>query len=170
MARYYNLPHWGYAGHTDSCVMDEQAASDATSSILVALMTGQHLAHDIGYIEAGLTTSPEMIVFSAEIINRMRHFMQGMSFDADSLALELIQQVGPGGDFLKTDHTLKNFRTFWQPTLFNRRRMHDWQKKGAKRLAGQLREKTVALMEAHQPEPLPAALKDELAYILLTAG
>jgi trimethylamine--corrinoid protein Co-methyltransferase len=166
MARYYNLPHWGYAGHTDSCAMDEQAASDATSSILVALLTGQHLAHDIGYIEAGLTTSPEMIVFSAEIINRMRHFMQGMNFDADSLALELIQQVGPGGDFLKTDHTLKNFRSFWQPALFNRRRMHDWQKKGSKRLSDQLREKTVSLMEAHQPEPLPASLKDELAYIL----
>jgi trimethylamine--corrinoid protein Co-methyltransferase len=110
-----------------------------------------------------------MIVFSAEIIDRMQHFMQGMSFNADSLALELIDKVGPGGDFLTTDHTLKNFRSFWQPVLFNRRRIHDWQKKGAKRLADQLREKTVSLMEAHQPEPLPDSIKDELAYILQVA-
>jgi trimethylamine--corrinoid protein Co-methyltransferase len=149
--------------------MDEQAASDATSSILVALLTGQHLAHDIGYIEAGLTTSPEMIVFSAEIINRMKHFMQGMSFDANSLALELIHQVGPGGDYLTIDHTLNNFRSFWQPALFNRRRMYDWQKKGSRRLADQLREKTVSLMDSQQPEPLSDSLKDELAYILKAA-
>jgi trimethylamine--corrinoid protein Co-methyltransferase len=99
----------------------------------------------------------------------MRHFMQGMRFDANSLALELIHQVGPGGDFLATEHTLKNFRSFWQPALFNRRRIHEWQDKGSKRLADQLREKTVSLIAAHQPEPLPDSLKDELAYILQTA-
>ena len=74
MARFYNLPHFGYAGYTDSCVVDEQAASDATSSILVALLSGQHLVHDIGYIEAGLTESPEMIVLCADVIGRLRHF------------------------------------------------------------------------------------------------
>jgi trimethylamine--corrinoid protein Co-methyltransferase len=169
MARYYHLPHWGYAGHTDSCVMDEQAASDATSSIFVAMLTGQHLAHDIGYMEAGLTGSPELIVFSAEMINRTRHFMQGMSFDAESLAMELIHQIGPGGDFLTTDHTLKNFRSFWQPTLFNRRRIHDWEKKGSKRLSDQLRDKTISLMESRQPEALSPSLKDEISYILHNA-
>jgi len=53
MARFYDLPNYGYAGYSYSCVVDEQAASDATSSILVALLSGQHLAHDIGYIEPG---------------------------------------------------------------------------------------------------------------------
>jgi trimethylamine--corrinoid protein Co-methyltransferase len=96
----------------------------------------------------------------------MRHFMQGMSFNAESLALKLIHQAGPGGDFLTSDHTLKNFRSLWQPALFNRRRMHDWRKKGSKRLADQLREKTVSLMDAHQPEPLPDSVKEELGYIL----
>ena len=70
MARYYNLPTWGYAGYTDSSIMDEQAAADATSSVIVALLSGQHLAHDVGYLEAGLTTSPEMIVFTDEVIDR----------------------------------------------------------------------------------------------------
>lgn len=95
--------------------------------------------------------------------------MQGMSFDADSLALELIHQIGPGGDYITSDHTLKNFRSFWQPTLFNRRRFYDWEKRGSKRLANQLRDKTISLMEAHQPEPLSGSLKDEIEYILQSA-
>jgi trimethylamine--corrinoid protein Co-methyltransferase len=133
------------------------------------MLTGQHLAHDIGYMEAGLTGSPELIVFSAEIINRTQHFMNGMSFDAESLAMELIHEIGPGGDYLTTDHTLKNFRSFWQPTLFNRRRVHDWEKKGSKRLSNQLRDKTISLMESHQPEALSPSLKDEISYILHNA-
>jgi trimethylamine--corrinoid protein Co-methyltransferase len=166
MARYYNLPNFGYAGHSDSCTMDEQAASDGTSSVLVALLSGQHLVHDIGYLEAGLTGSPEMIVFCAEIIQRMRTFMQGMALDAESLALEVIDQVGPGGSFLTVEHTLNHFQSLWQPTLFSRHRRHEWEKKGATRLGDRLRGKTIDLMEASQPEPLSDALKAEIEYIL----
>jgi trimethylamine--corrinoid protein Co-methyltransferase len=166
MARYYHLPNFGYVRHSDSCRMDEQAASDGASSVLVALLSGQHLVHDIGYLEAGLTGSPEMIVFCAEIIGRMRTFVQGMSLDAESLALEIIDQVGPGGSFLTADHTLKHFHSLWQPTLFNRYRMHEWEKKGATRLGDRLRSKTISLMEASQPEPLSDTLEAEIEYIL----
>jgi trimethylamine--corrinoid protein Co-methyltransferase len=166
MARYYNLPNFGYAGHSDSCTMDEQAASDGASSVLVALLSGQHLVHDIGYLEAGLTGSPEMIVFCAEIIQRMRTFAQGVALDAESLALEVIDQVGPGGSFLTADHTLSHFRSLWQPSLFNRYRMHEWQKKGSTRLGDRLRSKTIGLMEDSRPEPLAQALKAEIEYIL----
>jgi trimethylamine--corrinoid protein Co-methyltransferase len=110
IGRYYGLPTWGYAGHSDSCVMDEQAAADAAFSVLIALLTGTNLIHDVGYLEAGLTTSPEMIVFTDETISMMRHFLQGISLDGESLALDVIHNVGPGGDFLTHNHTLKHFR------------------------------------------------------------
>ena len=166
MARFYGLPHWGYAGHTDSCVMDEQAAADATSSVLVALLSGQHLVHDVGYLEAGMTTSPEMIVFTAEVIARTRHFMRGMALDAEAMALGLIQEVGPGGEFLTASHTLKHFRELWQPTLFSRQRMEGWVADGRQRLGDRLREKTLAIMAEHRPEPLPDGMREEIAYIL----
>ena len=94
MARFYELPIWGNAGMSDSRALDEQAAIDAAFSIQVALLTGTHLAHDVGYLEAGLTTSPEMIVLSAEIISMMDVFAGGMRLDAESLALEVIQRWG----------------------------------------------------------------------------
>ena len=166
MGRFYGLPTWGYAGHSDSCAMDEQAAADAASSVLVALLAGNNLVHDVGYLEAGLSTSPEMIVFTAEMIAMMRHFMGGMSLDAESLALEVIHKVGPGGDYLTQKHTLEHFRELWQPELFDRRRAEEWVATGSRRLGERLREKTVTLIEEHQSEPLPDAVREEIRYIL----
>ena len=155
MARYYRLPHYGYAGYTDSCVMDEQAASDATSSVLVALLSGQQLVHDVGYIEAGLTVSPEMIVFTADIIGRLRHFVAGIDLSPEAFCLDLIHETGPGGSYLTAEHTLQHFRSFWQPSLYSRLRIDDWLKKGGNDMGRRLREKTVALMEKAAVAELP---------------
>ena len=166
MGRFYGLPTWGYAGHSDSCAMDEQAAADATFSVLVALLAGNNLVHDVGYLEAGLTTSPEMIVFTAEIIGMMRKFMSGITLDAESLALDVIHKVGPGGDFLTQKHTLKHFRDLWEPSLFSRQRMEDWVAQGSKRLGQRLKERTLGILEEHKPQPLPDSVRAEIAYIL----
>ncbi|MBI3762942.1 MAG: trimethylamine methyltransferase family protein [Chloroflexi bacterium] len=166
MGRFYRMPTWGYAGHSDSQVMDEQAASDATLSVLIALLSGTNLVHDIGYLEAGLTTSPEMIVFTDEVIAMMRHFVSGFGLDGESLALEVIDRVGPGGNYLDDDHTFEHFREFWQPTLFDRQRAEPWRAGGSQRLGERLRDKTIALMESHRPEPLSASVAEEIERIL----
>jgi trimethylamine--corrinoid protein Co-methyltransferase len=166
MGRFYKLPTWGYAGHSDSCVLDEQAAADAAFSVLVALLAANNLVHDVGYLEAGLTTSPEMIVFTAEMISMMRRFVGGMSLDAEALALDVIHQVGPGGDFLTQKHTLKHFRELWQPALFDRRRAEEWAATGGKRLGDRLREKTLSIIRERKPEPLPARVQKEIDHIL----
>jgi trimethylamine--corrinoid protein Co-methyltransferase len=161
MGRYYHLPTWGYAGHSDSCIMDEQAAADAAFSVLIALLGGNNLVHDVGYLEAGLTTSPEMIVFTAEMVSMMRHFNQGFSLSEADLALDVIQQVGPGGDFLTIEHTFEGFRNFWQPQLLSRLRVEEWLQGGELSLGDHLRQKTVSLIEEHIPEPLSdSAVKD----------
>ncbi len=167
LARFYGLPIWGNAGMSDSPELDAQAAIDAAFSIQVARLTGTHLAHDVGYLEAGLTTSPEMIVLCAEIISMLDAFAGGLRLDAESLALEAIQAVGPGGSYLAHDHTLKHFREVWQPGLFNRRRTEDWLKRGGVSLGARLRDKTIALMDAARagaPE-LPANVLAEIEYI-----
>ena len=166
MGQYYGLPTWGYAGHSDSNALDEQAAADAVFSVLVALLTGTNLVHDVGYLEAGLTTSPEMIVFTGEVIDMARRFMAGARLDGESLALEVIHRVGPGGDFLTDEHTIAHFRDLWQPRLFDRRRAADWRAAGSPRLGDRLRDKTVAIIESHRPQPLPDAVREEIRYIL----
>jgi trimethylamine--corrinoid protein Co-methyltransferase len=146
--------------------MDEQAAADSAFSVLVALLAGNNLVHDVGYLEAGLTTSPEMIVFTAEMIAMMRRFVGGMALDAEALALEVIHEVGPGGDFLTAKHTLRHFRELWQPALFGRRRAEEWIAAGSQHLGARLRDRTVALLQEHKPEPLPDGVRQEIEDIL----
>jgi trimethylamine--corrinoid protein Co-methyltransferase len=165
MGRYYGLPTWGYAGHSDSNTLDEQAASDATFSVLVALLSKANLVHDVGYLEAGLATSPAMIVLSNEVIAMARRFVHGFSLDVESLALEAIHRIGPGGDYLADDHTLAHFREFWQPELFDRQRLDEWRSAGARRMADRVHQKTLDLMASHTPEPLPANVEAELDRI-----
>jgi trimethylamine--corrinoid protein Co-methyltransferase len=166
MARYYNLPSWGYAGCTDSCIFDEHAAADASLSIMTALLSGQNLVHDIGYMEAGLTFGPEMVLYCDEIISRTKAFSRGINLDSESMALDLIDEVGPGGAFLTTDHTFHHFRDFWQPRYFNRRRRDDWVRDGSKSMGEKLREKVVEIMDTHRPTEPPAGLSEEINYIL----
>jgi trimethylamine--corrinoid protein Co-methyltransferase len=166
VGRYYKLPTWGNAGMTDSCTLDEQAALDIAFSVQVALLTGTNLTHDVGYMEAGLTTSPELIVLSAEVIAMLRRFVQGVQIDAESLALEAIHQVGPGGNFLTHKHTLKHFRELWQPAVMCRQRLSNWLQDGALRLGDRLRAKTTAILDEHQGEPLPDHVREEIDYIL----
>jgi trimethylamine--corrinoid protein Co-methyltransferase len=132
----------------------------------VALLAGANLVHDVGYLEAGLTTSPEMIVFTAEMIDMMRRFVQGFALDAESLALDVIHGAGPGGDFLTSEHTVRHFRELWQPTLLSRQRMDDWVTAGQERLGQRLRDTTISMMREHEPEPLPDRVREEIGYIL----
>jgi trimethylamine--corrinoid protein Co-methyltransferase len=146
--------------------MDEQAAADAAFSVLASLLAGSNLVHDVGYLEAGLTTSPEMIVFTAEMIDMMRHFMSGISLSAEDLALDVIHDVGPGGEFLSADHTMEHFRDFWEPKLFNRQRAEDSIEAGYERLGDRLREKTVQILDEYETEQLPEETREEIKYIL----
>lgn len=170
MGRYYGLPTWGYAGHSDAIPFDEQAAVDAALSVQNALLCGMNLVHDVGYLEAGLITSPEMMVFTADMIGMLRRFAAGFSLDADALALEVVHGVGPGGNYLGEEHTLRHYREFWQPALFDRQRYDAWRSSGAKSLRDRLREKTLGLIAGHAGSPLPEATAQEVERVLGIAG
>jgi trimethylamine--corrinoid protein Co-methyltransferase len=166
MARFYNLPAWGYSGHSDSKVVDAQAAADAQFSTLVALLAGTNLNHDVGYLESGLTTSPEMIILTDEIISMSRRFMQGLRLDEETLALNVIHQVGPGGEFMSHDHTMNHFREFWTPGLFDRQQLSAWEREGSKNTNDRLRERWLTLVEEHNIPALPATVDKEIDTLL----
>ncbi len=166
MGRHYGLPTWGYAGHSDSILFDEQAAADAVFSVQTALLSETNLIHDVGYLEAGLTTSPEMMVFTADMIDMMGHFTSGFGMSPEELALDVIHAVGPGGNYLGDDHTMRHFREAWQPALFDRQRFDAWSASGSKKLRDRLREKTLDIMESHPGSALPDALHREVESIL----
>ncbi|RME48152.1 MAG: trimethylamine methyltransferase, partial [Caldilineae bacterium] len=166
MGRFYHLPVWGYAGHSDSKLPDGQAAADAQFSVLVALLARTNLNHDVGYLESGLCNSPEMMVLTNELISQTRRFVEGVRLDDEALALDVIDGVGPGGEFMSHDHTMAHWRELWLPQLFDRQIVDKWEKAGGKDLNARLREATIALLDEHQPEPLPEAVEAEIEAIL----
>ena len=84
-------------------------------------MAGAQMAHDVGYLEGGMCNSIEQIVICDELIAYTKQFMKGLEINEETLALDLIDEIGPHGDFMGSDHTRKHYREDWYPKLFDRR-------------------------------------------------
>jgi trimethylamine--corrinoid protein Co-methyltransferase len=170
LGRWYGMPTWGYAGCSDAKVMDEQAALEAMLSVLMAQLSGGNLIHDVGYMESGLTCSYEMIVLTDELVAMTNNLMKAIDTGSDSLMLDEIDRVGPGGHFLNTDQTLNRFREFWYPTLLDRSIRSIWLKKGATTLGNRLNAKVKEIIKDHKPEPLNKGLVNQVNEILSRAA
>jgi trimethylamine--corrinoid protein Co-methyltransferase len=166
LGRWYNLPSWGYAGCSDAKVMDEQAALEAVFSVLAAKLSGCNLIHDVGYLESGLTGSFETMVLTDELVAMSDHFMKGIEVNDETLMVEELHEVGPGGNFLGTEQTYKRFRDFWFPSLLDRKLRSDWLEKGGTTLGQRLNAKVKHILETHQPKPLEAEKARALKEIL----
>jgi trimethylamine---corrinoid protein Co-methyltransferase len=166
LAHRYDLPIFGLTGCSDSKLPDEQAAAEAAFSIILETLAGAQMAHDVGYLEGGMTNSIEQIVICDELIAYTKQFMRKLEINADTLALDLIDQVGPDGDYLSADHTLHHFRQDWYPKLFDRRNYEDWKNAGGKTLRQRAQEKALKLLNSHKPEPLPADIQARIDAIV----
>jgi trimethylamine--corrinoid protein Co-methyltransferase len=162
MAQYYNLPFFGTAGATDAKFNDPQAGIEATFQTLSAAAVGSSLVHDCSsWMDHGTLVSPAFMVMVNEILHMVNQFMQGIEVSEETIVLDLIDKVGPGGNYLQETHTMENFRSIWYSDLFDREIYDKWQEDGAKRFSDRLREKTLAAMQ-HQTEPLAPEIIDEL--------
>ena len=166
LSAFYDLPDFNYGGYSDSKVLDMQAAAEAALSIFQIGVAGSGLIHDVGYLESGMSSSLELLLFCNEIIDQVRHFKRVPPVDAQSLAVEVIDAVGPGGNFTDHEHTLNNFRKIWYPKLFDRCDFQNWSLGGGRRLEEVLREKVQHLLATHQPETLPDDVVQNLESIL----
>lgn len=163
MAQHYRLPFFGTAGASDAKFPDPQAAAEVAFSCLSSALVGANLIHDAGsWLDHGSLASPAFMVLVNEILCMARQFMGGVPVNDETLALDLIDEVGPGGHFLHATHTLKHFRNVWYSDLFDRSIYDVWKSQGATRFEQRLREKTEKVMQ-HQPRPLPDDILNEMA-------
>jgi len=170
LGRWYGMPTWGHGACSDSKVMDEQAAVEAMLHVLMARLSGNNLAHDVGYLQSGLTTCFEMIVLNDELVAMTDHIMKGIQVSEDTLLLDELHAVGPGGHFLNTQETRNRFRDYWFPSLLDRKRRGKWSKEGATTLAQRLNARVKEIIEQHQPKPLDPEKKRKIQEILTTAA
>jgi trimethylamine---corrinoid protein Co-methyltransferase len=169
IARYYDLPVWGYAGCSDAKVVDEQAAVEATSSVIMSLLAGNQLVHDVGYLESGLTSSFEMLVLTDVIIAMSRHLLKPIEINAETLALDVIVNVGSGGHYMNQEHTLKHFREIFYHDLIDRKGVEEWIAEGSLTMKERLNRKVREILETHVPDGLPEEMTLQLAHLLARA-
>ncbi|MFU8794686.1 MAG: trimethylamine methyltransferase family protein, partial [Dethiobacteria bacterium] len=128
LVQYLGLPMFSTAGASDSKALDMQTAIEYSLSIYTAALSGANLVHDVGFLESGMSASLQGLVMGDEIISYVRKMIAGIRVDDETLAVDVIDAVGPGGHFLQEDHTYRNFKTaFWLPRLMNREQYPAWE-------------------------------------------
>ncbi len=152
---YYGLPVWGEAGCSDAGTLDEQAALECMASIMMATLDGCNLVHDVGYLGQGLVGSVASVVMCSEIISYVRRIQRGFEISRNRIGLDVIHEVGPGGNFLAHGQTLKYCREeHWTPHFVNRQSPEIWKKNGGKRYSEVVVEKALEILANHKPERL----------------
>lgn len=167
ISNYLDLPMFGTAGCTDSKIVDEQACIEDALSILMTAQSGANLNHDVGYIEHGNAASLENLVINNDLIGFARRIVQGIEVNEETLAVDLIDKVGPGGHFLGEDHTMKYFKKeTYYPDLFKRQFYDNWEADGKKTLFDRANQKVKDILENYEPEPLSEDIQKKLQDVV----
>ncbi len=167
LARFYNLPSWGFGGASDSKLVDAQAGLEATFSIMSAFLSRCTLVHDVGYLEFGSTSSAEMLVIADEIIRMTRFLVNGIAINDKTLALDAIARVRPGGGFLADNHTLENWKwAQWTPKVIDRKLYHSWVEAGSKDMFVRANDVAREVLEKHELLPLQGEVEAVIADVL----
>ena len=127
-------------------------------------MGGINFNTSIGTVGPGeIAVNLEKIVLDNELAGYVKRVMQGIEFSEETLAVDVIDEVGPGGSFLAHPHTRKWFKKEqYFPTLFDRRKYEDWARRGRKDALRRAHERVEEILRTHWPEPLPTDIRKRI--------
>jgi trimethylamine--corrinoid protein Co-methyltransferase len=170
LAHFAGLPLWQTGGCTDSKTFDEQAIIEGSMSAFFSALTGGDLCHDVGYTESAMTGSVFQLCAMDEAIGYARRITRGIEVDDDTLAVDVIHDVGPNGHYLRQQHTRRYYKTeFWYPKLCDRRNYEEWDMMGKT----SFKQRTVArvqdILATHQPSPIKPETQKVIERVLAEA-
>jgi len=156
MAHYYNVPVSLHGPWSDSMTHDGQSMIERTYMTLMAALAGANVLVGAGMMQQSLVISHEQLVIDDEINRIAFRAVKGFEIDEERLAVNVIDRVGPGGNFVADGHTFKFLRgERYEPTLLYRNSREAWVESGSKTLVERANEKTKAILEEHEVTPLP---------------
>jgi len=147
-------------------VVDAQSGHEKTLTGMLPALAGANLIYGLGMIESGMTFDFGQFVMDDEFAAMIKMCVGGISVRDDTLALDVIDEIGPFGDFLSHDHTMAHMRSQSQPTLIDRRVREEWKAAGSTTLYDRALVKARQILETHVPDPLADGVADELAAIV----
>lgn len=134
MAHYYRLPCYITVGTTDSKLPDAQAAHESASTAMLAALAGGNFIHEaFGMLDGAMTVSYAQYVIDNDIVGSCLRTLRGIEINRDTLAYDTIARVGPGGNYLSEEHTVKYMRTeSFSPRASDRQQYQRWIDAGSK--------------------------------------
>lgn len=170
LARFYKLPSWGTGAGTDSKYPDAQAGAEVTMNIFTNIQAGINLSQAVGTMASGSYGCLAMALICDEVIGMAKRFIEGITVDSESLAVDVIEEVGPGGHFLDHAHTATLFRKeLYIPKLFDRQSESLWRQDGAKKIDETAAAKVSEILAQHKPQEIPETGRKEMNRILKEA-
>ncbi len=166
MAQYYRLPCIVPGSHSDSKVLDPQIGYESAIGALLGALAGANFVYGLGTLEGALTFDYAKFMMDIEMSRMITHVLNGIPLTDEQMALDITRKVGPGGEFLSTDHTLKHMRERFQPSLFDRNRRDTWKALKVKDLNERAYAAAKRQLDTHVPDPPSEDTKKETAEII----
>ena len=166
LARRVGLPLRCGGSLTASKIEDAQAAYESADSMHATMMAGANFVlHSAGWLEGGLCMGFEKLVMDADRLGSYQKILDlGLQLDDDALAKDAYGEVGPGGHFLGSSHTMRNYQTaFYQTALSNSENVESWEETGSKDMRTRAFERWNSLLEQYEAPPLDVAKREELS-------
>ena len=167
LARRYNLPYRTSACNASNAV-DCQSTWETGMALWSAVMGhGNFIYHAAGWLEGGLVASFEKVMIDCEMLQQMAAFLRPVKVDDETLGLEAMDEVGPGGHFFGCDHTMQRYKNaFYEPFMSDWQNNPNWQAAGAKDATMRATEMWQRALDEYEPPPIDQAVKEELeAYV-----
>jgi trimethylamine--corrinoid protein Co-methyltransferase len=152
MAQFYGLPYYATGGMTDSKMLDAQSGYESAITNLLCALAGSNFIHDgAGLMEFAMTVCYEKYVIDNEILGMVMRAVEGIRVDDETLAYDLIKEVGPGGNFVTAKHTRQFMRKeHYQPVLSDRTYRETWEARGAKETWQKAAETVRKILDSHK--------------------
>ncbi|HOG46535.1 MAG TPA: trimethylamine methyltransferase family protein [Anaerolineae bacterium] len=170
LCRYLEVPFMGTGGASESKLLDSQAAMECSFQVLMSALSGAAMVHDLGFLDCADTGSLPLLVLIDEAIAMAKRIMRGIVVNADTIMMDLIDEVGPGQFFIAEPESVALCRKeLWVPTLMDRNPYAIWHEQGAKSMEQRIAERLRHILHNHQPEPLADAINAKIQAILAEA-
>lgn len=167
---FYGRPGGCHGGKTDACRPGVQAGMEKALSIIFPVLAGATGVGTLGHLENALTFSYEQLVIDDAIAGYVRRMLAGFEVNEETLAFEVIQEIGIGGNFLSHPHTADHFRQeFYLPDIVERLPWAAWEAQEVRGMEAKAREKASRILATHDSCPLDAAQERETGAILAAA-
>jgi trimethylamine--corrinoid protein Co-methyltransferase len=170
LGHFCGLPVDTYSLGTDSKALDEQAAVERSLNLIFPVLAGVNLLTGAGFIETIRTASFPQIVIDNEILGMVYKARKGIRVDDESMALDLISKVGPGGNYLAEKHTREHaLSAHFMPSIFDRNVRQVWEQKGSKDAIEVAKQRVREILKRHHPAELSNDVQKELESIMARA-